>query len=107
MNENSMNNDAISVGHLHAEQYPHADNEQRENFTQNRSNLTRFANVTNEINKSLIVLTYLEYSYWSQHRSSIAKNAFAIFTIVIMAIGILIVCFTSPKVTGMFFFIDI
>ncbi|CAF5173191.1 unnamed protein product, partial [Rotaria sp. Silwood1] len=43
--------------------------------------------------------TPLQSSPWSRHRSSIAAGAFAVFTIIAMSIGILTVCFTSPKAT--------
>ncbi|CAF3755537.1 unnamed protein product [Rotaria sp. Silwood1] len=47
-----------------------------------------------------MVPTPLEYSCWSRHRTATAVSAFAIFTSIVMIIGVLIVCFTSPKRTS-------
>ncbi|CAF1285091.1 unnamed protein product [Rotaria sp. Silwood1] len=106
MNENSTDN-AISVENSLAEQHLHVDNEQRKNSTQNKFISAKCTTATNTTKKSSMTSTPLEFSHWSQHRSSIAAGAFAVFAIIAMSIGILTVCFTSPKATGMFFFIDI
>ncbi|CAF4195418.1 unnamed protein product [Rotaria sordida] len=106
MNKNSTSDDAISVENSPAAQHPHVDNEQRENSTQNEFNSAECATATNTTKKSSMTPTPLEFSPWSRHRSSIAAGAFAVFTIIAMSIGILTVCFTSPKATGMFFFIN-
>ncbi|CAF1379593.1 unnamed protein product [Rotaria sordida] len=107
MNENSVANCAISVENSVAKQYLLVDNEQRENSTQNQSNSTKFANDTNKMKTSPMTPTYLEYSWWPLSRSLTLAGAFAILTIITMVTSVVIVCFTSSKVIGMFFFIDI
>ncbi|CAF1354333.1 unnamed protein product, partial [Rotaria sordida] len=99
MDKNSTSDDAISVENSSAAQHPHVDNEQCENSTQNEFNLAECATATNATKKSSMTPTPLEFSPWSQHRSSIAAGAFAAFTIIAMSVGILTVCFTSPKAT--------
>ncbi|CAF5038609.1 unnamed protein product, partial [Rotaria sp. Silwood1] len=99
MNENSTDNNTISVDNSFAAQHPHVDNEQCKNSTQNEFNSAKCANVTNTKKKWSMTPTPLQSSPWSRHRSSIAAGAFAVFTIIAMSIGILTVCFTSPKAT--------
>ncbi|CAF4075071.1 unnamed protein product [Rotaria sordida] len=106
MNKNSTSDDAISVDNSLAAQHPHVDNEQCKNSTQNEFNSAKCATTTNTARKWSMTPTPLEFSPWSRHRSSIATGAFVVFTIIAASIGILTVCFTSPKATGMFFFID-
>jgi uncharacterized membrane protein len=50
-----------------------------------------------------------EYSWWSTHQTETAVGAFVLFTIIITIVGIIIVCFTQPKPSGMIvlFYIEI
>jgi hypothetical protein len=49
-----------------------------------------------------------EYSCWSRHRNATAVGEFVVFTSIVVVVGILTVCFTSPKPTGMLFcFLDL
>ncbi|CAF1332755.1 unnamed protein product [Rotaria sp. Silwood1] len=107
MNENFTDDHAILVENSFAAQHRHVGNEQRENSTQNQFNSAEGTMVTNKTKVSPMTPTPLEFSCWSRHRSSIAVGAFAVFTIIAITIGVLTVCFTSSKATGMFFFIDI
>jgi hypothetical protein len=50
-----------------------------------------------------------EYSWWSTHQTAeTVTGVLVLFTITVMAVGIMIVCFTQPKQTGMnaLFYID-
>jgi hypothetical protein len=42
-----------------------------------------------------------EYSWWSTHPTQTAVGTFIFFTIITIIIGIIIVCFTQPKSSGM------
>ncbi|CAF1535782.1 unnamed protein product [Rotaria sordida] len=99
MNKNSTSDDAISVENSPAAQHPHVDNEQRGNSTQNEFISAKCTTATNTTKKLSMTPTLLEHSVWSRRRSSIAAGVFAIFTIIAISIGILTVCFTSPKAT--------
>jgi len=118
-----MNNGGISVGNLLDEQHAHAKNQQVKNSTQNQSNSEKIFNITNNKMKTTMPRTFLyiffffflnhhtintiftrEYSWCSTHQTATAVGAAALFTCIIMIIGILTVCFTSPKDRSMFFF---
>jgi hypothetical protein len=50
-----------------------------------------------------------EYSWWSTHQTETAIGTFILFTIITIIIGIIIVCYTQPKQSGMIilFYIEI
>ena len=42
-----------------------------------------------------------EYSWWSTHRTAVNTISAFIFTIAIIIVGVMVVCFTEPKQLGM------
>jgi hypothetical protein len=125
MNENFMNNGSTSVEDADAltEQHPQVDNHQDENSTQNQSNSPKLINNINKPKKrplnptplyisffSLRSLEYInnifirEYSCWSTHPSETAMGTFILFIILTIIVGVLTVCLTSPKPTGILVF---
>ncbi|CAF3938924.1 unnamed protein product [Rotaria sp. Silwood1] len=88
-----MNNDNTAIEHSLDKQHFHVNNLQVENSTV-------IMKMNSKLKKTPMVPTPLEYSCWSRHRTATAVSAFAIFTSIVMIIGVLIVCFTSPKRTS-------
>jgi len=121
MNRDSTDNRDTSVQNLRDEQYSHANNQQVEN-----SRLNQINTVVNVIDKGtktsmtptpLYILFFLfqsllytyvfirEYSYWSRNPVATATSAFAVFTSIVMIVGVLTVCFTSSRSTSKYIFV--
>ena len=119
-----MDDRAIGDEQSFSEQHPRDDNHQRENLPQTQPDLVVSGDVVRTIKRTPMTPTYLYTSFLlllsaiimyillflgnlpfcSRHRVAIAISASVVFASVTMIVGILIVCFTSPKPAGMFSF---
>jgi len=69
MNENSLNNVAITIEHSLAEQHPQIDNQQCENSTQNQLNPQNVVNIIKQAKRTPMIPTPL-YIFLFSSRSS-------------------------------------
>ncbi len=121
-----MNNNIVPIDQISSEQHLHIDNQQDQNSTQNDTKSKEIGSGIKQAKKSpmnptplyvsflsfsiLIQISHSrEYSWWSTHHTETAVGTFGLFIIITMIFGIMIICLTQPKPSGMIilFYIEI
>jgi hypothetical protein len=111
MSVDPMNNESITIDHIYSEQNHHVDNQQNDIKSKEvvsriqakkKTPMTPTRLYVSYLTFSIIIKCFLrEYSWWSQHPTEMIIGAFVLFTILTIIVGIIIVCLTQPKPSGM------
>ncbi|CAF4648201.1 unnamed protein product, partial [Rotaria magnacalcarata] len=98
--DNTMNDDSsITVERSLDKRVTNFNGGQCKNVAKNQPSSKNILNFSDNLNKSPKNSQFLEYSLWSRGRCAKAVGTSAMFTIIALTVGVLIISFTSPKAT--------